>query len=122
MPIIDVRGTNIYYQLEGPQEAPVVMFSNSLSSDLSIWDGQTAVLLAAGYRVLRYDSRGHGRSACPDGPYSIDLLAADAMGLLDALDLTDAAGEPASNLPFGKQRLLEIARALATEPSLLLLD
>ena len=45
-----------------------------------------------------------------------------SLGLLDALDLTDAAGEPASNLPFGKQRLLEIARALATEPSLLLLD
>jgi len=45
-----------------------------------------------------------------------------SMGLLDALDLADAAGEPASNLPFGRQRLLEIARALATEPSLLLLD
>jgi len=45
-----------------------------------------------------------------------------SLDLLDTLGLNDAAGEPASNLPFGKQRLLEIARALATEPSLLLLD
>ena len=45
-----------------------------------------------------------------------------SMELLDALGLADAAGDLASNLPFGRQRLLEIARALATEPSLLMLD
>jgi 3-oxoadipate enol-lactonase len=61
------------------------MFSNSLASDLTMWDLQIPELVEAGYRALRYDSRGHGQSAVPEGPYSIELLMDDAVGLMDAL-------------------------------------
>jgi 3-oxoadipate enol-lactonase len=87
MPLIDIHGTMINYRIDGPERGPVVMFSNSLAADLIMWDMQAPALIAAGYRALRYDSRGHGRSASPAGPYTIALLAADAVGLMDALGL-----------------------------------
>jgi 3-oxoadipate enol-lactonase len=85
--MIDVNQTQLYYELRGPEHAPVVMFSNSLASNLHMWDEQMSSLVEAGFRVLRYDSRGHGQSAVPNGPYSIDMLALDAVGLLDGLGL-----------------------------------
>ena len=63
------------------------MLSNSLASNLHMWDAQMDALLGAGYRVLRYDSRGMGRSAAPTGPYTIEMLAEDAVALLDHLGL-----------------------------------
>jgi 3-oxoadipate enol-lactonase len=87
MPLADVHGTTINFRLDGPERGPVVMFSNSLAADLTMWDAQVPALIAAGYRVFRYDSRGHGQSAAPTGPYSIALLASDAVGLMDALGL-----------------------------------
>lgn len=87
MPFADVNGTQLYYELEGPEQTPVVMLSNSLASNLRMWDEQVPKLTAAGFQVLRYDSRGHGQSAVPSGPYSIEMLARDAAGLLDALSL-----------------------------------
>ena len=87
MPLVDVGGTTLYYRFDGPEHGPVVMLSNSLASSFAMWDLQVHALIEAGYRVLRYDSRGHGRSAVPEGPYSIDLLAGDAVGLMDALEL-----------------------------------
>jgi 3-oxoadipate enol-lactonase len=86
MPRIQANGIRLYYELAGPADAPVVMLSNSLGTRLEMWDPQVHAL-AERYRVLRYDSRGHGRSDAPDGPYTIDLLADDALGLLDALDI-----------------------------------
>ena len=83
----EVNGTTIHYQFDGSDDAPVVMLSNSLASNLAIWDHQVPALLEAGYRVLRYDSRGHGRSHAPAGPYSIELLGRDAVGLMDACGL-----------------------------------
>jgi 3-oxoadipate enol-lactonase len=65
------------------------MLSNSLGTRLEMWDAQMPVL-AERYRVLRYDSRGHGRSDAPPGPYTIEMLADDALGLLDALDIARA--------------------------------
>ena len=65
------------------------MLSNSLGTRLEMWDAQMQAL-AERYRVLRYDSRGHGRSDAPDGPYTIELLADDALGLLDALGIERA--------------------------------
>nr|NIP74184.1 alpha/beta fold hydrolase [Gammaproteobacteria bacterium]NIR99191.1 alpha/beta fold hydrolase [Gammaproteobacteria bacterium]NIT63125.1 alpha/beta fold hydrolase [Gammaproteobacteria bacterium]NIV20084.1 alpha/beta fold hydrolase [Gammaproteobacteria bacterium]NIX10190.1 alpha/beta fold hydrolase [Gammaproteobacteria bacterium] len=85
MPHAEVNGTTLHYRLDGPEQGPVVMFSNSLASDLGMWDAQLAPLTSAGFRVLRYDSRGHGQSAAPPGPYTIELLADDAVALLDAL-------------------------------------
>jgi len=87
MPLADVNGTKLNYCLDGPEQGTVVMFSNSLASALSMWDLQIPPLVEAGYRVLRYDSRGHGQSEVPEGPYSIEMLTADALGLMDALGL-----------------------------------
>lgn len=87
MPNTDVNGTTLHYQFDGPEQAPVVMLSNSLASNLTMWDPQIAALTGAGFRVLRYDSRGHGQSAVPQGPYTIEMLAEDAVGLMDALEL-----------------------------------
>ena len=85
MPHVKANDIEIYYELSGPADAPVVMLSNSLGTRLEMWDPQMAAL--AGYRVLRYDSRGHGRSGAPPGPYSIALLGEDALALLDALGI-----------------------------------
>jgi 3-oxoadipate enol-lactonase / 4-carboxymuconolactone decarboxylase len=76
----------VHHRLEGPDGAPVVMFSNSLGTTLEMWDEQ-AVALGDRYRVLRFDTRGHGRSPAPPGPYTVDELADDALGLLDQLAL-----------------------------------
>lgn len=87
MPRTDCNGISLYYELSGPAEAPVVTLSHSLSCDLTMWDPQTAALEDAGYRVLRYDTRGHGRTEAPPGPYSLGLLAEDAAALLAALEV-----------------------------------
>ncbi|MEE8551930.1 MAG: 3-oxoadipate enol-lactonase [Desulfobacterales bacterium] len=87
MALIDVNETTFHYRFDGPEHGPVVMLSNSLASDLSMWNIQIPALVEAGYRVLRCDSRGHGQSAVTVGPYSIEMLAADAVGLMDALGL-----------------------------------
>ncbi len=68
----------------GPKHAPVVMLSHSLGSSLNMWDPQMAALESR-FRVLRYDTRGHGGSDVPEGPYALSELVADAVGLLDAL-------------------------------------
>ncbi len=86
MPQIDVNGTSIYYEMSGLEQGPVLVFSNSLSTNLHMWDDQAAAL-AGRYRILRYDSRGHGRSGAPDGAYTLDLLANDLVQLLDALGI-----------------------------------
>jgi 3-oxoadipate enol-lactonase len=87
MPFADINGTRLHYCFDGPEQGPVVMLSNSLASDLTMWKFQVPALVEAGYLVLRYDSRGHGHSAVPEGPYSIEMLTADAVGLMDGLGL-----------------------------------
>jgi 3-oxoadipate enol-lactonase len=89
MPKMEANGIQLYYELTGPADAPVVMLSNSLGTRLEMWDPQMQALTER-YRVLRYDSRGHGRSDAPGGPYTIDMLANDALGLLDALGIERA--------------------------------
>jgi 3-oxoadipate enol-lactonase len=87
MPFAEVNNTTFSYRFDGPEQGSVIMLSNSLASDLTMWEFQVPALVQAGYRVLRYDSRGHGHSSVTEGPYSIELLAADAIGLMDALGL-----------------------------------
>ncbi len=65
-------------------QGPMVVLSHALGCDLGMWDGVAAVLKAHHYSVLRYDHRGHGRSQAPPGPYTIELLAEDAAGLISA--------------------------------------
>lgn len=86
---VPVEGARLYYRADGPTTAPVVVFSNSLGTDLAMWDPQVEPF-AERLRVVRYDSRGHGRSDAPTGPYSIDLLGRDLLALLDALDIPRA--------------------------------
>ena len=74
------------HTLEGPEDGPVVAFSNSLGTRSEMWDAQAAAL-SGRMRVLRYDTRGHGDSPAPPGPYSIDDLGADVIALLDRLEL-----------------------------------
>ena len=86
MPHVSVGDCRLFYQFDGPSDQPVLMFSNSLGSDLSMWDSQVQAL-AGRFHVLRYDSRGHGRSDAPPGPYTIDRLGLDAAMLLAGLGL-----------------------------------
>jgi 3-oxoadipate enol-lactonase len=89
MPFAQGQGARIHYEIEGPEDGPVLLLSNSLGTDLGMWSPQIPSL-AARYRVLRYDSRGHGRSEAPEGPYTIDMLGQDAVAVLDAADVERA--------------------------------
>ena len=80
------NGVETAYRFDGPATGRVVMLSNSLMSNYDMWDW-TVPALSDRYRVLRYDTRGHGRSSTPPGPYSIATLADDAAALLDALGI-----------------------------------
>jgi 3-oxoadipate enol-lactonase len=73
-------------RLDGPQDAPVLVLSNSLGTDLHMWDEQVAAF-SEHFRVLRFDTRGHGRSLVTEGPYSIEQLGRDVLAMLDALDI-----------------------------------
>jgi len=89
MAFIEVDGARIQYRFDGPAEAPVLVLANSLGTDLSMWEVQLPSF-AQSFRVLRYDSRGHGQSAVTPGPYTIERLAGDVIGLLDGLEIRRA--------------------------------
>jgi 3-oxoadipate enol-lactonase len=80
------NGITINYLFEGPESAPVLVLSNSLATSLAMWNEQ-AIRLKNQFRILRYDNRGHGSTPATTGPYSLELLARDLLGLLDALDI-----------------------------------
>jgi 3-oxoadipate enol-lactonase len=84
-----VSAVEVHHVVSGPEDAPVVVLSSSLGSDLRMWDAQEPDL-AERFRVVRYDTRGHGRSPVPDGPYTIDDLADDVVALLDRLGVDRA--------------------------------
>src|SRR6266567_4853385 len=86
MPIVDCNQAQIHYALEGAAGRRVVVLSNSLGADLSMWDPQIPQFTKS-LRVLRYDTRGHGKSSATPGPYSVEQLAKDVIALLDELDL-----------------------------------
>jgi 3-oxoadipate enol-lactonase len=81
MPTLLQPKYNIHYTLEGPENAPLLVFSNSLGADLSMWNTQAAEF-AKTYRVLRYDNRGHGESTAPAAPYTLEEVANDAALLI----------------------------------------
>jgi len=89
MPVIDVDGCKINVQIDGPQDAPALVLSNSLGTNLSMWDDQ-AKALSGEFRVIRYDQRGHGKSGAPKGPYTIDRLGQDVIAILDNLKIAKA--------------------------------
>lgn len=77
-------GCRIAYRFDGPSEAPILLLSNSLGTNMGMWAPQMEAFTRH-FRVLRYDSRGHGQSAVPPGAYSLDRLGRDVLELLDAL-------------------------------------
>ena len=83
---IDTNGIQINCELSGKEDASVVVLSHSLGSGMAMWKPQLEALEPY-YRVLRYDMRGHGESDAPEGAYTLDQLAADVIGLLDALGM-----------------------------------
>jgi 3-oxoadipate enol-lactonase len=84
--LIKANGIQINYEFTGKKDAPIVMLSHSLGSSLLMWNPQMKAL-EPHFQVLRYDIRGHGKSDAPPGAYTIELLAEDAIGLLDGLDI-----------------------------------
>jgi 3-oxoadipate enol-lactonase len=84
---INLPGRRLYYDLIGPQRAPVVCFTHSLSSDGGMWAEQMVPLLTDGFRVLRLDMRGHGGSDPVSGDYTMATLADDVAVALDALGI-----------------------------------
>ena len=86
MPFVQTKDLRMYYELDGPADAPSLVLSNSLGTNLSLWDSQLPVF-AQNFRVLRYDSRGHGQTSATPGEYSIEMLGRDVLQLLDALNL-----------------------------------
>lgn len=89
MPIETIKGEPFNLQFDGPADAPVLLLSNSLGTNLTMWNPQIA-LWAQSFRVVRYDSRGHGQSTAPDRAYSIAELGHDALAILDHLRIESA--------------------------------
>jgi 3-oxoadipate enol-lactonase len=87
---VKTNGVDTAYRFDGPANFPsdsrVILMSNSLMSNYTMWDW-TVPALADKYRVLRYDTRGHGQSGTTPGPYTMNQLADDAVALLDALGI-----------------------------------
>jgi len=79
-----IHDVEINYKIEGPGDAPFVTLSHSLAANIDLWALQLPVLRRQ-YRVLRLDTRGHGGSSAPSGSYTMEMLAADVIGLLDRL-------------------------------------
>ena len=90
MPFANLRTVRLHYDLAGPDDAPVVVFSNSLGANLSMWDAQFPEF-SRRYRVLRYDTRGHGESSLPPGPHTLASVADDVLALLDYLAISVAS-------------------------------
>jgi 3-oxoadipate enol-lactonase len=86
MPFVELPDYRIHYALSGPATSPVLMLSNSLGTNFSMWDPQLTDF-EKHFCVLRYDTRGHGRSAVTPGPYSFEQLGGDVVALLDALKI-----------------------------------
>jgi 3-oxoadipate enol-lactonase len=83
---IEANGNTVNYEISGRDDGPVVMLSHSLACSTVMWVPQLPAL-EAHYRVVNYDTRGHGASGAPAGAYSLDQLGDDAVALMDALGL-----------------------------------
>ncbi len=82
----DANGLRIHYRIDGREGAPWVTFITGIANDTTMWEGQVAAL-AEDFRLLRYDSRGHGGTQATAGDYTFDLLMGDVLGLWDALGI-----------------------------------
>ena len=83
------NGIGTYYELHGKEGLPWLVLSHSLACSVRMWDEQIAAFKDR-YRILAYDTRGHGSSDAPAGPYTLELLADDLKALLDRLGIARA--------------------------------
>lgn len=90
MPAVQLADGELNYQLEGIAGAPVLLLSNSLGTDLNMWDAQIATFTQH-FQVLRYDTRGHGQSLVTEGSYCIEQNGRDVLALLDALEIAQVS-------------------------------
>ncbi|WGO94779.1 3-oxoadipate enol-lactonase [Pseudomonas viciae] len=86
MGFVKLAEGELNYRFDGPQDAPVLVLSNSLGTDLHMWGEQVAAF-SEHFRVLRFDTRGHGQSLVTEGPYSIEQLGRDVLAMLDQLGI-----------------------------------
>ena len=84
----DLEHIKLHYREDGDPNGPALVFSNSLGTDLRLWD-PILPYLPKDFRIIRYDKRGHGLSECPSGPYSMGGLIRDAEALLDHLNVSN---------------------------------
>ena len=84
MPTVQSDGCSINYEVEGPQNAPVLILSNSIATNLHMWDDQ-APMFSKQFRLVRYDRRGHGKSGAPKGQYTMEMLSRDSLAVADAV-------------------------------------
>jgi 3-oxoadipate enol-lactonase len=89
MPFLPRPDGPLHYDISGSDNAPWLILSNSLGTTLEMWQPQLPELLRH-FRVLRYDTRGHGSSAVPPGPYRIEQLGEDVIALMDGLGIARA--------------------------------
>ena len=86
MPSVKLADGELNYRFDGPVDSPVLVLSNSLGTSLGMWDAQVPAFTEH-FRVLRYDTRGHGGSSVTPGPYSIEQLGRDVLVLVDSLGI-----------------------------------
>jgi 3-oxoadipate enol-lactonase len=84
-----VNGTELYYEVTGSEGKPWLILSHSLACTVRMWDPQVAAFKDR-YRIVNYDMRGHGQSAAPQGPYTLEMLADDVLGLMKELKIERA--------------------------------
>jgi 3-oxoadipate enol-lactonase len=84
MPELENGGVRLHYELSGDNAGNVLVLGNSLGSNLHMWD-KVLPWFESRYRVVRFDTRGHGQSSAPPGPYSIEDLGRDVLALLNSL-------------------------------------
>ncbi|EAU44519.1 3-oxoadipate enol-lactonase [Salipiger bermudensis] len=89
MQMADLGDIRLHYRIDGPEDGAPVVFSNALGTDLRIWD-RVVARLPEGLRILRYDTRGHGLSDAPEGPYSMGTLVRDTERLMAHVEMQDA--------------------------------
>jgi 3-oxoadipate enol-lactonase len=111
MPFMETVTVRLHYQIEGREDAPWLILSNPLGTNLGIWMPQTPALLER-FRVLRYDARGHGQSSVTPGPYSIEQLSGDVIALMDHLNIQRAHCQ-------GRQRMHGLRCAGGAQPLVL---
>ncbi|PKV95339.1 MULTISPECIES: 3-oxoadipate enol-lactonase [Amycolatopsis] len=114
----------VHHAVTGREDGPVVVLSNSLGTTMAMWDANLAELEKR-FRVVRYDTRGHGGSPVPSGPYTIDDLADDIVALLERLGVRSAhvvglslGGMTAMRLAARRPDLVDRMVLLCTSPYL----